>query len=324
MPADQARERALASYGDVGASRQELTHVDRRRLSRERWTMWLEAFRQDAGFALRVFRTQRGFALASVLVFALGIGANATMFGVIDRLLLRPPAHIADPANVMLIRYLRTNDGTVDAQDALSYPMYLDLVNTPGAFAGVAAYWDEELAVGRGLAARRISGRRVTASYFNTLGVHPRLGRFFAADEDVAPAANVAVVSYSYWQNALGGESSVLGQTLPIGDAKFTIIGVAPAGFAGVASDAPDVWIPHHRRPFRRGVRSLEAESKWLLAARGCATCAGSHAPSCRGGGDARPCRRAQRQNGMSDDKLASQRPGDWIHLGTAARGARR
>ena len=146
---EQARERALASYGDVGASRQELANVDRRRLSRERWTTWLEAFRQDAGFALRVFRTQRGFAIASVLVFALGIGANATMFGVIDRLLLRPPAHIADPANVMLIRYLRTNDGTVDAQDALSYPMYLDLVNTAGAFAGVAAYWDEDLAVGR-------------------------------------------------------------------------------------------------------------------------------------------------------------------------------
>jgi hypothetical protein len=143
-----ARERALQSYGDVGASRHELANVDRRRLSRERWTNWLEAFRQDAGFALRVFSTQRGFAIASVLVFALGIGANATMFGVIDRLLLRPPAHIVDPASVMLIRYLRTNDGTVDAQDALSYAMYLDLVNTPGAFAGVAAYWDEALAVG--------------------------------------------------------------------------------------------------------------------------------------------------------------------------------
>src|SRR4029078_3427786 len=59
LPPDQARERALASYGDVGASRQELTSVDRRRLSRERWTTWLEAFRQDVGFAIRVFRTQR-------------------------------------------------------------------------------------------------------------------------------------------------------------------------------------------------------------------------------------------------------------------------
>ena len=309
LPPDQARERALASYGDVGASRQELTSVDRRRLSRERWTMWLEAFRQDAGFALRVFRTQRGFAFASVLVFALGIGANATMFGVIDRLLLRPPAHIVDPANVMVIRYLRTYDGKVDAQDALSYPMYLDLVNTPGAFAGVAAYWDEELAVGRGLAARSISGRRVTASYFTTLGVRPRLGRFFAADEDVAPAANVAVVSYRYWQNALGGETSVLGQTLPIGDTKFTIIGVAPSGFAGVASDAPDVWIPHTSglsvaayEEWRRNRNGF-----WLL---GVVRLAPGVARQVAAAAATRVLQAGLRQDGMSDDKLASQRPG--------------
>jgi predicted permease len=305
----QARERALSSYGDIGASRQELTSVDRRRLSRERWSNWLDALRQDVAFAMRTFRSQPGFSLAAVFVLALGIGANATMFGIVDRLLLRPPAHIVDPANVMMIRYLRTYDGKTDAQDALSYAMYLDLVNTRGAFTGVAAFWDEELAVGRGLAARSVSGRRVTASYFSTLGVRPRLGRFFSADEDAAPSPNVAVVSYSYWQNQLGGENSVLGQTLPIGDTKFTIIGVAPAGFAGVVgSDAADVWIPHTAgiSPAAYEQWKKNRNGFWLLAV---ARLAPGVAREAAAAAATRILQASLRQDGMSDEKLASQRP---------------
>ena len=309
VPPVEARERALSSYGDIGASRNELTHVDRRRLSRDRWAAWLDAARQDTAFAIRVFRSQPSFSLAVVFVLALGIGANATMFGIIDRLLLRPPAYVADPANVMMIRYLRTYDGKVDSQDALSYPMYLDLVNTRGAFSGVTAFWDEELAIGRGLAARSVAGRRVTASYFSTLGVHPRLGRFFSADEDAAPSPNVAVVSYSYWQNQLGGQASVLGQTLPIGDAKFTIIGVAPAGFAGVTGgDVADVWIPHTAGLSQAAYEHWKENTGgfWMLAV---ARIAPGITREAAAAAATRVLQTSLRQGGMTDEKIAALRP---------------
>jgi putative ABC transport system permease protein len=304
-----AREQALQHYGDIVASRVELARVDRGRLSRERWSAWLDAFRQDAAFALRAFKRQPGFALGAVLVLALGIGANATMFGVIDRLLLRPPAQVADPARVMMIRYLRTYDGKVSEQDALSFPMYLDLRNTAGAFGGVAAYSDAELAVGRGLGARRVSGQRVSAGYFQTLGVHPRLGRFFGADEDVAPSPNVAVISHSYWQNELGGQNSVIGQTLPIGDTKFTIVGVAPAGFTGVQSGGVDVWIP-----ITAGVTVAQYEGWkqsrngfWLLSVVRLAPTVSREAASAAA---SRVLQASLRNGGMSEEKLAAQRPG--------------
>ena len=181
--------------------------------------------------------------------------------------------------------------------------------NTPGAFAGVAAYSDAELAVGRGCGARRVSDNRVSAGFFQTLGVKPRLGRFFADDEDAAPSPNVAVISYSYWQNELGGESNALGKTLPIGDAKFTVIGVAPAGFTGVSSDARRHLDSNHRGRFARDVRRMEAESKRLLAARRRATRAWRDARSRRRGGATRVLQSSLRQDGVSDDKLASQRP---------------
>ena len=119
----------------------------------------------------------------------------------------------------------------------------------------------------------------------------------------------MAVVSYSYWQTALGGESSVLGQTLPIGDTKFTIIGVAPAGFAGVASDAPDVWIPHTAGVSVAGYEAWKQNRNgfWLL---GVARLAPGVTRQVAAAAATRVLQTSLRQDGMSDDKLASQRPG--------------
>src|SRR6478672_6237524 len=118
-PSNVARDIATREFGDVAEARAEIAQVDRRRLTRERRQAWWETLGQDLAYSARSLRSQPGFAGVVVLVLALGIGANVTMFGVIDRLLLRPPAHIVDPANVMVIRYLRTFDGKVDEQDAL-------------------------------------------------------------------------------------------------------------------------------------------------------------------------------------------------------------
>jgi predicted permease len=299
----------MQQYGDIGESRRELARVDRARLSRMRWSTFFDALIQDVGFALRIFRTRPGFAFGVAFILALGIGANATMFGVIDRLLLRPPAHVADPANVMMIRYQRAFRGQFNSQNTLSFPMYLDLIGTPGAFADVAVYAGASLTIGRGASARPISANRVTTNYFRTLGVRPHLGRFFAPDEAGSPTApNLVVLSYSYWVRELDASDRVIGQTLPIGDTKFTIIGVAPAGFTGVYDDPVDIWIP-----ITAGVSAAEYESWkasrsgfWLL---GVAHLAPGVTRTAAADAATRVLRAQARAAGESDEQLAAQRP---------------
>ena len=234
----------IGSTATLAHPARELVRVDQHRLARDRWIAWLSALRQDVAFSLRTFRVRPAFAFACVLVLALGIGANATMFGVIDRLLLRPPASVVDPGKVMLGRFLRTDRGVTDSQDEFSLAMYFDLINTAGAFADVAAYTTTDLAIGRGADARSVPAMKVTASYFRTLGVRATIGRLFTADDDGVPAPNVAVISYPFWQREYSGDPQVLGRQLSIGDARFTIVGVAPPGFTGVDLDRVDVWIP--------------------------------------------------------------------------------
>ena len=244
-PIEAARVQALREYGDIAASRRELNRVERGRLAREQWGVRADALRQDVVFAVRGVRRNAAFSASIICVLALGIGANATMFGVIDRLLLSPPAYVTDPGRVVTIDYTRTYDGVTNHQDVLSYPQYIDLTQTHGALASVAAYAETDLASGRGLEAQSLRGMRVSASYFATLGVKPLIGRFFLPDEDGAPVApNVAVVSYGYWQRQLNGARNAIGSALAIGNLRYTIVGVAPRRFTGVSSTAVDVWIP--------------------------------------------------------------------------------
>src|SRR3954468_20675941 len=106
-----ARDVAEREYGDRVASRRELVAVDTRRMGRERRRSWWDATAQDVRFAARSLWKQPGFTLAVVLTFALGIGANAAMFEVIDRLLFRPPAFLRDPGAVHRVYLARTEDG---------------------------------------------------------------------------------------------------------------------------------------------------------------------------------------------------------------------
>ena len=245
MPVGEASARALREFGDVTESRRELNRLETRRRARERWLVRWESLRQDAAYALRGLGRQRGFTGSVVLVLALGIGANATMFAIVDRLLLRPPALVDDPARVVTTDFVRSFQGSPIHQDFLSYPQYLDLAGTSGVFSGVAAYSATDLALGHGADARRLRGMRVSASYFRMLGVHARLGRLFLPDDDGAPVApNVAVMSYGLWQSQYAGDAAVVGRVVQIGNAKYEVIGVAPRHFSGLSSSAIDVWIP--------------------------------------------------------------------------------
>jgi putative ABC transport system permease protein len=195
----------------------------------------------DLRFALRSLRANPGFTAAVVLTLALGIGANTTMFGVLDTLLLKPPALVQDPGRVQRL-YLQ-QQGQAGVGSSASFPAY-ESMHHVAAFGATAASFAARLSLGHGVHARLVDVNGVTASYFSLLGVRPALGRFFDATEDRLGATPVAVVSYRYWRRQLDGDPGVLGRTLAIGRFTYTVVGVTPEGFTGADLTEPDVWLP--------------------------------------------------------------------------------
>ncbi|HEU4787285.1 MAG TPA: ABC transporter permease, partial [Gemmatimonadaceae bacterium] len=203
-------------------------------------TEWWSALVQDLRYALRGLRLKPGFAAAVILTLGLGIGANATMFGVVDRLLFRPPRFLIAPDRASRLYLARTNRGTEIAAPDMGYRRYLDLRTMTKSFDAMTPFYTRDYAVGSGDATRSMSIAVSGADLWKMFDVKPVIGRFFTAEEDTPPAgARVMVLSYEFWQTEFGGRSSGLGSALDIGERKFTIIGVAPKGFRGFAFDGP-------------------------------------------------------------------------------------
>ncbi|MBX6331948.1 MAG: ABC transporter permease [Gemmatimonadaceae bacterium] len=209
------------------------------------WRVAPRVIQTELRRAIRRLARAPAFSLGVAATFALGIGANAIMFGILDRLLFRPPAHIDDPARlrqVVVDRWIPILGTRVKGAE-LSFPDYSDLQRAP-AFAGVAALAHRRLVVGRGSQAQEVNCQLVTGNFFALLGVRPHLGRLFDEAEAKAGEAMPAVISERLWRSRYGGERSALGQTLDFGFGHFTIVGVAPRGFSGVGLETADVWLP--------------------------------------------------------------------------------
>ena len=204
----------------------------------------LDAFVSELRFAYRTLRHSPGFCAAVVLTLALGIGANATMFGIVDRLLLRSPALVKDPARVVTAAIAMHDEDGDWTQRVLSYPIYRDLREAKG-LDGVAAFQSTRFTLGNGATARQVRGALVSSVYFDLLGVRPEAGRFFEAGDDALPSGlPVAVVSDEFWKTQLGGARDVLGSQLSVAGKRFTVVGVAPPGFANHDRSPVDLWIP--------------------------------------------------------------------------------
>jgi putative ABC transport system permease protein len=221
----------------------------------------MDAILQDLRYALRGLVRSPGFALAVIATLALGIGANTTMFGVLDTTLLRPPAHVADAARVKRL-YFRGNafEGDRRVVPSTAFPA-LEALGGVRAFSAVAGFTEGQVSAGLGAEARPLHVRAVTASYFPLLGAQPALGRVFDSTEDRLGGTPVVVVSHTYWMRQLGGTPDVLHQTIAIGPFVYAVIGVAPDGFTGAELDEPDLWLPIHQAAPVLG--SAEALSSW-------------------------------------------------------------
>ena len=242
---DAAKREAARRFGDPARYAVSMRRLERERETMERRIRGWDVVREGVMSVVRTTRRYPGFTVGVVLTLGLGIGANATMYGIVDRLLLQPPEHIANHERVKLVYYERpsfmTGEPTVGS--TLTYPDFTDLEAHDGV--EVAAYtWARPSTVGRGQDATQVQSALVSAEFFPLLGVQPRVGRFFGEDEDEVGGPLVAVISEEYWTRAFGADPNVLGQALEIEGRRTTIIGVAPRGFTGTNLASVDVWLP--------------------------------------------------------------------------------
>ncbi len=209
---------------------------------------------QDLRFALRMLRKSPGFTAIAVVTLALGIGANAVVFGVLNALILRP---LNVPQAQSLYGIERGSDKAVNQ----SYPDYLDLRDRNRRFDDLAAYNVTSVGLDTG---NHPSGAwifEVTGNYFDALGVQPYLGRFFhGADEHGPNSAPYIVLTYAFWHSHFQDDRGVVGRIVQLNKHPFTILGVAPPEFRGTLSFVfPDFWVPIVNQEQVEGANVLNA-----------------------------------------------------------------
>jgi predicted permease len=202
---------------------------------------------QDLRYAARNLRKSPAFAVFVILTLALGIGANTTVFTLINTVLLNP-LPIKNASQLVAVDTLATTTASRSGRLLpVSYLNLEDLRAKNQVFTNLAGYTPPmAFTLTTAAGSERIFAELVTANYFETLGIRPIMGRFFVPEEDRTPGAHpVVVIGYGTWQQRLGGAADVIGRTMRINGLVFTIAGVAPEGFKGVnAIFGPDIWVP--------------------------------------------------------------------------------
>jgi putative ABC transport system permease protein len=200
----------------------------------------MTALLQDLRYALRLLRRAPGFTLVAVITLALGIGANAAIFSVIDAALLRPLPYGA-PDRLVAV-YSRFPAMGFD-HFWVSPPEYFQYKQRSRSFAALGAYSTGTVNVTGRDQPVRVEAARATASLLQALGVKPELGQLFTAAQDVPNAEPVVLLTHELWRNAFGGDRSIVGRRVQIDGVDRTVIGVMPPGF-DVADRHLQLWTP--------------------------------------------------------------------------------
>jgi len=234
----------------------------------------METLLQDVRFGFRQLRKSPGFTAVAVLTLALGIGANAAIFTVVNALLLKM-LPVQDPQQLVVVgnpSLVNNRSNGTPRIDLFSYPLYKELRDHNVVFSGLSAAGTDhriEVNTGQGEAAEaKETGRLVSGNYFTVLGLTPAAGRLFSDSDDTAPNANpVAVLSYGYWQRKFALSPSAVGRTIRLNGYPFTIIGVARAGFEGdVVGEQMALFVPiNMQEQIIRGRQWLKSgNNSWL------------------------------------------------------------
>jgi predicted permease len=249
-PSD-ARATAMRQFGDVTGVRGEMLALDQEREAAVERANFIAEIRQDLVYGVRTLR--RNAALTALVIggLALGIGANAAIYSLIDAVLVRK-LPVSEPDRLVIVgdpRYVESNGfGTPDGR-LFSYPLYVDVRNNSHPFDGLAAVGDAGRVDARiedaSTELEHPRGRLVSGSYFTVLGVHAAAGRTFDTSVDDPAAPPQAVISYDYWTRRFQNDVSIIGRNILVDGVRLTIIGVASPGFTGeVVGRSTDIWLP--------------------------------------------------------------------------------
>ena len=237
-PAAEARRRALVTFGGLDRYREEMRDT--------RGIRWMHDLVADLRYAVRINRRRLGLTTAIALTLGIGIGVNGFMYSIFDGLLVRPiPARAA--RQLVAVFPQDVSNGQIGT---LGYDDYVDFRDKSGVFAGVAGMAGVPLNLvasgSASSAADMVWGEMVTENYFSVLEMTPALGRFFTAADAPQGANAFAVLSYPSWRDRFNGDPGVVGKTIRVNGADFTITGVAPAHFRGLRALGywPELWVP--------------------------------------------------------------------------------
>ena len=207
----------------------------------------MDTFLQDLRYSTRRLLRSPGFTIAAALTLALGIGANTTIFTLINAVLLRPPAAVADPEQLVAVY---TSDYSGPPYGTSSVPDFEEFRKLDDVFAGVMVYAPRSVSIGPDDQRERVGMELVSDNYFQVLGLRPAFGRFFLAEEGRPGAAPTIVISDALFRSRFGANASVVGTSLMLNGRAFTIVGVAPPEFVGALRPVlEDVWVPLHAAP---------------------------------------------------------------------------
>ena len=197
---------------------------------------------QDVRFALRQLRKNPGYSVTAVLMLAVAIGANSTVFSWIDGTMLHPIPGSSDTRG--LVSVMR-GQWSISPSPPFSYPDYRDLRDQNHTLQGILGYHHDWLTLTGGARPERIYVANVTSNFFDLLGVKPLYGRFFLPGEETqGRTVPYVVLSYSFWKTHCAGNPEVVGKSLEIARHQVTIIGVAPKGFIGAMPGLrQDIWV---------------------------------------------------------------------------------
>ena len=203
----------------------------------------METLWNDARFGARMLSRTPGFTFVAILTLALGIGANTAIFSIVNALLIKP---LPLPTSERLLSI-----GGVDAkgqQQFVSFPDFEDIQKQQTLFEGFSAMVPQSVNLTGRSEPQRVRGGFVSDNFFKVVGVEPTIGRGFNAGDDALSATPVCVLQHEAWQNVFGGDPQIVGKSIVLNNAPFTVVGILPRGFR-FPFDEVEVWMPHHTWP---------------------------------------------------------------------------
>lgn len=241
---EEARRKARLEFGNVSATQERFYFRNR--------AVWFDNVVRDAQFALRQFAKGPGFACTAIAVLALGIGVSVAIFGFVDAALVRPLPY-ANPNQLMSV-----NENSVDSPRwPLSYPDFLDWRNLNKTFVSLDIYGGRDYLLRTAKGPEPVQAERVSASFFQTLGIRPLLGRSFSPGENRLGGPNLVILSYGTWIRRFSGRQDIMGKTVELNDNPYTVIGVLPRTFSFAPAGNAEFWVPINKLTAHENFRNF-------------------------------------------------------------------